>query len=86
MPNVNKSDASVVVEFKAELAVLLAKYDATIGVDVDGDTHGLMYDFTVEIGHKDHVICPGNRYIDASDLRVKTQGRITGGADDRDAR
>lgn len=73
MPNVIKSGASVVVEFKADLAALLAKYNATIGVDVDGDTHGLMYDFSVEIGHKDSVICPGNRYIDASDLMVKAQ-------------
>ena len=55
-------------EFKAELSALLKKYNACIGVDVQGDTHGLMYDFTVEINRKDYTLVEGNAYIDVNDL------------------
>lgn len=62
------NEIPAVSEFKAELAALLRKHNATIGVDIEGDTHGLLYDFTVEINNKDYVLCEGNRYIDVSDL------------------
>ena len=58
-------------DFKSELAALLAKYDATLGVNVDGDTHGLSYEFVVDFGredrHKEYKLNDGG-YIDAYDL------------------
>lgn len=63
-----ENNVSNVCEFKAELTALLRKYNATIGVDIEGDTHGLLYNFTVELDGKDHLLCEGYRYIDASDL------------------
>lgn len=58
-------------DFKRELAVLLAKYDATLGVNVEGDTHGLSYEFVVDFGredrHKEYRLNRDN-YVDAYDL------------------
>ena len=33
--------------FKTELKALLEKYNASISCNVDGDTHGLLYNMTV---------------------------------------
>lgn len=55
-------------EFRAELKALLDKYNATLGCDIDGDTHGLITTMVVEIDKKDHVLCNGS-YVDAYDLK-----------------
>jgi hypothetical protein len=65
------TDEATLTNFKTELAALLKKYDATLGVDVDGDTHGLMYDFTVEINRKDYMLRAGYSCLEASDLEDK---------------
>jgi hypothetical protein len=39
--------------FKDELITLLNKYNATIGCNVDGDTHGLIYEMVVSFGSAD---------------------------------
>jgi hypothetical protein len=57
--------------FKSELATLLSKYEATLTVNVDGDTHGLSYEFVVDFGSKDRFNeykLARNAYLDADDL------------------
>jgi len=54
--------------FKTELKALLEKYNATIGCDIDGDTHGLITTMVVEIDRKDYVLSEGNSYLDKGDL------------------
>ena len=39
--------------FKAELQALLEKYRASIGCNVDGDTHGLSYEMVVTLSGAD---------------------------------
>ncbi|BCG50229.1 hypothetical protein [Ralstonia phage RP13] len=39
-----------VSEFRKELHALLVKYDACLDVDVQGDTHGLEYNFNATFG------------------------------------
>jgi hypothetical protein len=56
-------------EFKKELKALLKKYDACLNVNVDGDTHGLLYDFEVELSNKTYILKAGNNYLDASDIK-----------------
>jgi len=34
-------------DFKVELRDLLQKYDVALGVELDGDTHGLLQEFAV---------------------------------------
>ena len=57
--------------FKAELKELLKKYNATISINVDGDTHGLSYETSVDFGSadkwKDYKLSD-NGGVDASDL------------------
>lgn len=58
-------------EFKKELKALLEKYHASIGCNIDGDTHGLMYEMVVNFGGKDKwkdYILSKNNEVDSSDL------------------
>jgi hypothetical protein len=55
--------------FKAELKALLEKYNASIGCNIDGDTHGLMTTMVVEIDRKDYVLSSGS-YFDKSDIKL----------------
>lgn len=55
--------------FKDALRDLLKEYNATIGVDLEGDTHGLETDVVVIIDNKTTVLRSGYSYVDASDLR-----------------
>jgi len=61
-------------EFKKELHALLKKYNATMGCDIDGDTHGLLYTMSVSFGSqdkwKDYELCKGNT-IDANDIKTQ---------------
>ena len=57
--------------FRTELAALLAKYNAVLGVDISGDTHGISTNFSVELDHKDHLLNRFSSYLSASDLRIK---------------
>ena len=69
---------SKIDNFKLELRDLLAKYKASLSVDVIGDTHGLMYDFEVTfIGdtgrYSDNLtvfLNKGYAHIDASDISI----------------
>jgi hypothetical protein len=61
-------DTTKIVEFKKELKALLEKYNAVIGCDIDGDTHGLIEKMVVEIDRKDHTLVNGC-YLDAHDLK-----------------
>ena len=59
-------------EFKKELHVLLAKHNVGLGVDIDGDTHGLLYNFVVEdvfSGDTIHILNEGCSSLEASDLK-----------------
>lgn len=58
----------MIESFKTELKALLDKYNATIGCDIDGDTHCLSTTMVVEIDRKDYVLCNGS-YIDKSDIK-----------------
>jgi hypothetical protein len=54
--------------FLTELRDLMAKREIScIGVELNGDTHGLMTNFVVETGGKDHVI-HGSQYLDIEDI------------------
>jgi len=59
-------------EFKAELTTLLNKYGASIGCNVEGDTHGLIYEMVVHFGSsdrwKEYKLCDGNE-IDWDDIK-----------------
>jgi hypothetical protein len=46
-------DNTKIDAFKAELKELLTKYNATISCNVDGDTHGLSYEMSVDFGGAD---------------------------------
>jgi len=39
--------------FKEELRALLEKHHASIGCNVEGDTHGLSYEMVVDFGGED---------------------------------
>ncbi len=56
--------------FKADLKKLLETYDVTLTVDVDGDTHGLSYDFLVSMnkGPWDEYSLTNSSSIDSKDL------------------
>lgn len=56
--------------FKTELRDLLDKYGASIGCDIDGDTHGLITKMVVEIDKKDYVLS-NNPFVDKFDLKTK---------------
>jgi hypothetical protein len=56
--------------FRQELRELLIRHQVSLGVDLEGDTHGLLQTFVViedRRGNKEHELSPG-RYLDASDL------------------
>jgi hypothetical protein len=57
----------------AELKALLDKYNATIACDVDGDTHDLSYEMTVDFGSADnwksHKLSDSNG-IDSHDIKI----------------
>lgn len=57
--------------FKTEFKALLEKYGATVGCNIEGDTHGLSYDMSVDFGiedkWKDYKLCDGS-CIEADDL------------------
>jgi len=56
--------------FKKDLKVLLKEHGATLGVNLTGDTHGLITDFVVtdRAKNKDHILNAGYDYLDVSDL------------------
>lgn len=58
-------------QFKSELKELLKKYGATIGCNVEGDTHGLSYEMVVDFGQSDnwknHHLCDSGE-VDWYDL------------------
>lgn len=52
----NKNDEVIVNKaesFKRELKELLAKYDADIYANLDGDTHGVSVDIVIDISNKE---------------------------------
>lgn len=55
--------------FKTELKALLDKYGATIGCNIDGDTHGLITKMIVEINNKDYVLSNSN-FVDKFDIKL----------------
>ena len=58
--------------FSKDLHDLMVKHGVTcIGVEIDGDTHGITENFIVtDDKNKDHTINPYNGYLDLQDLRV----------------
>jgi hypothetical protein len=46
----SEQEVNTLAGFKKELADLLHKYDAFLGVNVYGDTHNLDYSFYVNLG------------------------------------
>jgi hypothetical protein len=69
--NVLPRDRNIDVgSFKKELSELLKKYDATIGVDIDGDTHNLRYNFILADRYdREQILVDGYRFIDWKDLK-----------------
>lgn len=63
-------------DFKRELAALLEKYGATIGCDLDGDTHGLICEMVVDFGSSDkwknYKLCNGSE-VSYSDIKETAQ-------------
>lgn len=62
--------------FKIELAKLLWKHNAYLGVDINGDTQGLRTNFVVGINAlsmKKTVLSEGNSYLSASDLASREE-------------
>lgn len=59
-------------QFKHELHALLKRHGATLGVNIEGDTHGLTYDFVV-MDHSENeiVIAEGMPFVDLSDLKFE---------------
>lgn len=57
--------------FKDKLEKLLREYDATIGVFIDGDTHGSTYSLCVCMDRENHELIQ-DCFLDASDLKVNT--------------
>ena len=59
--------------FKQELKALLDKYNAAIYCEVDGDTHGLLYEmkvvFTVNGRWIEKKLCDGNE-IDKHNIKM----------------
>jgi hypothetical protein len=56
-------------DFVKELKDLLTKHKVDIGVDLDGDTHGLCTSFVVDDEHgNSHILNDFARYVDAKDL------------------
>jgi hypothetical protein len=65
-------DGMNIQKFKKELKELLTKHDVNLGVDIDGDTHGIdETNFTVTTNKApwtEYILCEHEAYIDASDL------------------
>jgi len=58
------------VEFKRELRELLNKHQVSIGVDVEGDTHGISTNFVVlDNDGKTHILNHYSSYLDPHDLK-----------------
>lgn len=55
--------------FLNELQALFLKYNVSLGVDIDGDTHGIYENFIVIDGNKEHIINEGSSYLDAYDIK-----------------
>lgn len=61
-------------QFKHELHALLKRHGATLGVNIEGDTHGLTYDFVVmDFSEKETVIAEGVQFVDHSDLKFENK-------------
>jgi hypothetical protein len=57
-------------QFITELRDLMKKHNVSdIGVDIEGDTQGMMTDFTVEMAGKEHIINAGSAYLDNQDIK-----------------
>ena len=56
--------------FCTELLELMVRHDVSLGVDIDGDTHGLQYVFGVDVGKISTELNPGYDYLDVSALKV----------------
>lgn len=69
----NKKNKTMNIEnFKSELIALLNKYNATIGCNIDGDTHGLSYEMVVTFGSADkwkEYKLSNNAEISAEDIK-----------------
>jgi hypothetical protein len=65
-------DKNQAIEFQQELKSLLAKYDAALGVDIEGDTHCLSTYFFVSDSRMSvrYCIVECATYIDSSDIEV----------------
>lgn len=62
--------------FKKELAELLWKYNAYLGVDINGDTHGLRTNFVVGTNNqsaKETVLSEGDSYLYPTDLASREE-------------
>jgi len=57
--------------FKKELRQLLIKYGVTIGVDIDGDTHGINTNFIVANSNRNetYILNYYSSYLDSYDLK-----------------
>jgi hypothetical protein len=61
---------SIVNAFRKDLRELLIKYNLTLAVDIDGDTHGITENFIImdDKGNQ-HILNHFSAYLDASDLK-----------------
>lgn len=56
-------------DFNRDLKALLNKYKVRIGVDIDGDTHGITENFVViDSAGNESIINHYSAFVDASDL------------------
>lgn len=59
-------------EFKEDLRAVLEKHNVTLGVNIDGDTHGIQIEGFVAYDnktHEEHVLEEYSPWLDASDLK-----------------
>ncbi|MBL4901010.1 MAG: hypothetical protein JKX76_15490 [Colwellia sp.] len=68
MPNLKRSNIDLAA-FTDDLKKLLDKYNVRLGVDIEGDTHGVTENFVViDSQHNEHILNHYSAYVDASDL------------------
>lgn len=56
-------------QFKKELRELLEKYDALVGVNLEGDTHGLYCALFIEIRGEGKIVFDNPPFIEKGDLK-----------------
>jgi len=60
------------IEFKKDLLAVLEKHKVTLGVDINGDTHGIQIEGFIAMENNtdiEHILCDYSAYLSAIDLK-----------------